>query len=209
MDINTIATFISFPVGIVCMIIAIRAFYVYFFSRSEMLLVLGLAMTSISLGIYVGVVGIAHLGGNNYNLEWAKSTASISGALFIFLSSLVKSHAQLKSLRQLQYFCFGLFILVIVMTPLFPPFPTPLIPAGLNSIRALIYGSAFVRYAWIYINKSTRFSLIVSAGFLLLVVGFIMNTPQFFSHAYNVVTIEGGIIRILGYSTLLLAYSVG
>jgi hypothetical protein len=36
-----------------------------------------------------------------------------------------------------------------------------------------------------------------------------MNTPQMFSHAFPVITIEGGIIRIIGYSTLLLAYSIG
>lgn len=209
MDINTIATFISFPVGIVCMIIAIRAFYAYAYSRSEMLLVLGLAMTSIALGIYVGIVGIAHLGGNHYNLEWAKSTGSISGAFFIFMSSMVKSHAQLKSLRHFQYFCFALFVIVIAITPLIPPFSTPMIPAGLNAIRTVAYGAAFVRYASLYINKGTRFSMIISAGFLLLVAGFIMNTPQMFSHAFAVITIEGGLIRIIGYSTLLIAYSIG
>ena len=96
--ISQIANLMSIPIGTVCLIISLRAFYVYRLSRSDMLFVLGLAMASISLGTFVGTVGDAHIGGNMFATDWARSFGACGGGLFIFLSSLVKSHDQMRQL---------------------------------------------------------------------------------------------------------------
>jgi hypothetical protein len=208
MSINAVANFISFPVGIVCLILSIRAFYIYSLSRSELLAVLGLAMGSIATGIFIGNIGEAHLFGITYNTEWARYTGSSSGALFIFLSSLIRSQAQLQRLRRWQILVAIFFLLIIVLTPILPPFASPWIPFGLNSIRIVIYGAAFLRYTGLYLSKGTRFSLIISIGFILLVTGFSLNAPGLLSHNFATLTITGAFVRIAGYSTMSLAYSI-
>jgi hypothetical protein len=208
MSINAIANLISFPVGIVCLILSIRAFYIYSLSRSELLAVLGFAMGSIATGIFVGNVGEAHLFGITYNTEWARYTGSSSGALFLFLSSLVKSHAQVQKLRRWQVLVAIFFVIVIGLTPILPPFASPWIPFGLNSIRILIYGATFIRYTGLYLSKGTRFSLIISIGFILLVIGFSLNAPGLLAPGFATLTITGAFVRIVGYSTMSLSYSV-
>lgn len=209
MDIKMIANLISFPVGVVCLSISIRAFFLYTKSRSDMIFILGLAMASIACGIFAGNIGEAHLRLFHYNTEWARFVGSSSGALFIFLSSLVKSYSQLQRLRRWQVVFALLFLVVVFLTPLLPPFASPLIPAGLNGVRIIIYGSAFIRYATIYVSKETRFSLMMCVAFMLLVTGFGLNIPQYFSTQVALLTITGAFVRISGYSMLLLAYSVG
>ncbi|HEY7416646.1 MAG TPA: hypothetical protein VH593_15765, partial [Ktedonobacteraceae bacterium] len=177
MDINTIANAASVPVGLVCLALAIRAFYLYVLSRSDVVFVIGFAMASIALAILFGVTGEVHLGGNSLQTDWARYTGSSSGALFIFLSSLVKSHEQMKQLRRWQLVVAMVFLSVILLTPILPPL-SPLVSAAFSSVRTVIYGAAFIRYASLYAFKGTRFSLIMCVGFLLLAIGFGLFTPH-------------------------------
>ncbi len=209
MDIQTIVNISVFPVGVVCAIIAIRAFYMYSLSRSDILFILGFAMSSIALGIFMSNIGDARF--VPYNTQWARYTGSSSGALFIFLSSIVRSHEQLGRLKRAQIIFAAVFVVVIALTPVLPPFSSPLIPAILNNIRTAIYGAALLRYAYLYILKESRFSLIMSLGFLLLVTGFILITPQLIqpSPTNASLSIVASFVRIFGYSLLLVAYSFG
>lgn len=209
MTIQTIANLSLFPIGVVCTIIAIRAFYMYSLSRSDMLFILGFAMCSIAVAVFMSNIGDAHF--VPYNTQWARYACGSSAALFIFLSSLVKSHEQLGQLKRAQVIFAALCVVVIALTPVLPPFSSPLIPVTLSSIRTLIYGAALVRYAYLYILKESRFSLIMSLGFLLLVTGFILATPQLLNPTTATATLSiiGSFVRVFGYSSLLIAYSFG
>jgi hypothetical protein len=209
MTISTIANVITFPIGIVCLIISLRAFHVYRLSRNEVLFILGLSMASIAAAAFSSTVGELHIGGTNFNWEWTRAFGSCSGGLFLLLSSMVKSHEQLQMLKRWQIITAIAFIIVILLTPLYPRFASPFIPAGLFSCRIIIYGYACIRYTTLYISKATRFSLIMSAGFLLLAIGFGFNIPGVFQSGLAAVTILGAAIRTIGYISLLLAYSVG
>ncbi len=209
MNIQAIANLSLFPIGVVAIIIAIRAFYIYSLSRSDVLFILGFAMCSIAMAVFMSNIGDAHL--VPYNTQWARYACSSSAALFIFLSSIVKTREQLKQLKRAQMIFAGLCVVVILLTPVLPPFSSPLIPATLNNIRTAIYGAALFRYAYLYLLKKSRFSLIMTCGFLLVVTGFILVTPQLLypNPTTAVLNITGSFIRVFGYSTLLVAYTFG
>jgi hypothetical protein len=209
MNIQTIANLSLFPIGVVAISIAIRAFYIYALSRSDVLFILGFAMCSIAMAVFMSNIGDAHL--VPYNTQWARYMCSSSAALFIFLSSIVKSREQLKLLKRLQVGFAIVCVIVIVLTPILPPFSSPLIPAALNNIRTALYAAALIRYASLYLAKKSRFSQIMAVGFSLLVIGFILVNPQLLSPnpTTAVLNIIGSFIRVIGYSTLLVAYTFG
>lgn len=209
MTISQIANLMSLPIGIICLIISIRAYYIYHLSQNDMLLVLSLSMASISFGTLIGTATTAHLGGNSYNGEFARAFGACSGGLFIFLSSLVKSHEQMQRLKRWQIIFFMLFFVIALLTPLYPPITNPWETFGLNGLRIIIYSCAFVRYSLLYTSKSTRFSLLMWVSFLVLVTGYILNIPGEFQTSLALVTIAAATVRIIAYISLLVAYSIG
>lgn len=209
MTTSQLANYMSIPIAVICLIISVVAFNMYRLSRKDMLFVLGLAMASISIGTFVGIVGEIHIGGNTYNTEFARAFGACCGGLFIFLSSLVKSQKQMQQLKRWQIIAAFLFVIVAALTPLYPPIKSPMISFALNGCRILIYGCAFIRYAILYSSKSTRFSLIMSIGFLVLVAGYALNVPGIFQTTFAFITIVAASVRIIAYVTLLIAYTVG
>ncbi len=196
-----------FLLGVVCTILAMRALYVYTLSRSTMLFIIGVAIGTIGLAIFCGFAENVHL--TTYNTQWAWYVGSSIGACFLVISSLVKSNAQLQRVRHWQMVASGAFLLVVLITPTLPAFSSPFIPATFNIFRTLIYCVGFIRYATLSSSKGTRFTLLMSAGFLLIGVGFGIFTPQIFQPSLAVLSIIGSTMRMLGYTTLLLAYTVG
>jgi len=209
MAISDIANLMSIPVGIVCLFISLRAFYIYNLSRSDMVYVLGVSMASIATGIFLGAVGDLHIAGNTLNMDWSRAYGSSCGGLFIFLSSLVSSQKQMQQLKHWQTLAIVLFVFVVLLTPLYPPDKSPPIAIPLNVSRMVIYSCAFVRYFTLYLSKGTRFSLIMWLAFLLLFIGFGLNIPGVLQAKLAFVTIIAATVRITAYLTILTAYSVG
>ena len=92
--------------------------------------ILGFSMSSIALAVFMSNIGDAHL--VPYNTQWARYTCSSVGALFIFLSSIAKTHEQLGQLKRAQIISAAVFVVVIALTPVLPPFSSPLIPATIK-----------------------------------------------------------------------------
>jgi hypothetical protein len=209
MTISQIANLMTVPIGTVCLFISLRAFYIYNLSRSDMVYVLGLSMAFIATGVFLGAVGDAHIAGNTLNTDWDRAFGSCCGGLFIFLSSLVTSHKQMQQLKRWQVLAVVAFIIVILLTPLYPPTKSPPIAFSLNAGRIIIYTCAFTRYFTLYLAKGTRFSLLMWISFLILVTGFALNIPGIFQNGLALITIIAAIVRITGYLAILVAYSVG
>jgi len=209
MSISVIANLMSLPIGIICLLVSIRAFYIYRVSQSDMLLVLAISMASISLSTLLATAITAHIGGTQYNGEFERAFGSCTGGLFIFLSSLVKTSEEMNQLKRWQIVVAGIFIIVALLTPFYPPITNAWETFALNSLRVIIYGCAFLRYALLYTAKSTRFSLLMWVSFLVLVTGFMLNIPGEFQAGLAAVTIVAAGVRIIGYTSLLVAYSVG
>ena len=209
MTIGEIANLMSIPIGMVCLYISLRAFYIYNLSRSDMVYVLGLSMASIAVGTFLGTVGDAHVAGNTLNMDWSRAYGACCGGLFIFLSSFMSSHQQMQQLKRWQLLAIVLFVIVVLLTPLYPPTKSPPIAFCLNACRMVIYTSAFIRYFYLYLSKGTRFSLIMWISFLTLITGYALNVPGILQGGLAIVTILAALVRITAYLTILAAYSIG
>src|SRR5579859_988399 len=125
MTVSEIANLMSIPIAFVCLFISVRAFYIYNLSRSDMVYVLGVSMSCIAIGTFLGTVGDVHLAGNNLNTDWSRAYGACCGGLFIFLSSLVGSHKQMQQLKRWQMLAVVVFVLVVLLLPLYPPTKSP------------------------------------------------------------------------------------
>lgn len=206
MTISQISNLMSIPIGAICLGIAIRALYIYRLSLNDMIAVLGFSMLLISMGTFAGTVGDTHLWGNHFNTEWVRAFGACSGGLFIFLSSLVKSHIQMQKLRRWQTVTLMIFIAVVLLTPLYPPVTSPLVTLALNSCRMIVYFCAFTRYLMLYASKATHFSLMMTITFSILLFGYALNIPGILHTGLALVTIIAAGVRIVAYLMLLASY---
>jgi hypothetical protein len=209
MTISQVANLMSLPIATICLFISLRAFYIYNLSRSDMIYVLGISMALISIGTFIGFAGDAHIAGNSLNTDWARSFGACGGALFIFLSSLMKSHKQMQQLKRWQVATAVLFVIVALLTPFYPPTKSAPIALSLNAGRMIIYTCAFIRYFALYLSKHTRFSLLMWIAFLVVVIGYGLNIPGILQSSLALVTIIAASVRITAYLTMLTAYSIG
>src|SRR5262249_53311213 len=146
---------------------------------------------------------------NTLNTDWDRAYGACCGGLFIFLSSLVSSHKQMRQLKRWQALAVVVFVIVVLLTPLYPPTKSPPIAFWLNACRIVIYSCAFMRYFTLYLSKGTRFSLIMWLAFLILLLGYGLNIPGILQGSLALVTIIAATVRITAYLTILAAYSVG
>jgi hypothetical protein len=195
-----------FVLGIVCFIIATRAFYVYIFSKSDVLFVIGLSMADIGVSVIVGYLQDIHFIAWNAHLSWYIGT--ILGASFLVLGSWVNSYQKIARLKRWLIVLTVLYFVQTLLTPIMPQFSNPYQPAALNVIRTLIALTGSVRYFVLYFSKRTRFTLLMSVAFLLIGSGFGVLTPYLFNDTLANFLTLGYSLRIVGYSTLLAAYSL-
>lgn len=202
MDLNSFLLILS----ILCLGISLYAFYKYALTQSDPLFILGLSMGTIAIAIFCGYLNEVHVGNVILHVAWIWYAGTSSGLLFLFLSSLMASRQHFQMLKRWHVIASIGFLVLLFLTPVLPPFPSPLVPALLNLARPLICLLIFFRYARLYLSKATHFSLVMCLAFLFLSIGFGMITPQLLQPDLVLVTVVGAILRICGYSTLLLTY---
>lgn len=195
-----------FVLGIVCFILAIRAFYVYVLSKSDFIFVIGLSMADIGISVIVGYMQDIHVVAWNAHLSWYIGT--ILGVLFLVLGSWVNSYQKIAALKRWLIILTVLYFIQTLLTPFVPQFPNPYVPAAFNVVRTLIALVGSARYLLLYLSRRTRFTLLMCLAFLLIGSGFGVLTPDLFDpKLVNFLTL-GYSLRIVGYSVLLTAYSL-
>jgi hypothetical protein len=192
--------------GIVCFVIAIRALYVYVMSRSNLLFIIGLSMVDIGISVIVGYLQDMHI--TSWNAHWSWYFGTIIGALFLVMGSWAKSNEQINTLKRWLIIITVLYFVQTLLTPLMPQFPNPYVPAALNIARTLIGLVGSFHYFMLYISKRTRFTLLMFIAFLLIGSGFGVLTPQLFNTSLAIFLTIGYSLRIIGYTTMLIAYSL-
>jgi hypothetical protein len=94
----------------------------------------------------------------------------------------------------------------VFLAPVLPPeFPDPAITKSiLSGSRGLICFIIFFYYAIAFMDKETRFSLLMSVAFLLLSCGYLFIIPKY-TTPNDVLDRSGDLMRIAGLITLLFA----
>ena len=195
-----------FVLGIVCFIIAIRAFYMYALTKSDFIFVIGLSMADIGISVIVGYMQDSHVVSWNAHLSWYIGT--ILGVLFLVLGSWVNSYQKIAALKRWLIILTALYFVQTLLTPFVPQFSNPYEPAVLNVIRTSIALVGSIRYLLLYLSKRTRFTLFMCIAFFLIGAGFGVLTPDLFNRSLANFLTLGYSLRIVGYSVLLTAYSL-
>jgi len=205
MDQNFIANSLSLTLFVVSLFISLRAFYLYTQSRSRRLFILSLSMGMISLTAIAGYAG-DNITSISLNVDWFNYIGQTVSFSFILLSFFSESDSYLRSLMRWQIAASALLLILLFLAPVLPPeFPDPAITKSiLSGSRGLICFIIFFYYAIAFMDKETRFSLLMSAAFLLLCIGYAIIIPKY-TTPNDVLDRSGDIMRIAGLFFLLFA----
>ena len=205
MDQNFIANSLSLTLFVVSLFISLRAFYLYTQSRSRRLFILSLSMGMISLTAIAGYAG-DNITSISLNVDWFNYIGQTVSFSFILLSFFSESDSYLRSLMRWQIAASALLLILLFLAPVLPPeFPDPAITKSiLSGSRGLICFIIFFYYAIVFMDKETRFSLLMSAAFLLLCIGYAIIIPKY-TTPNDVLDRSGDIMRIAGLFFLLFA----
>lgn len=205
MDQNFVANSLSLTLFVVSLFISLRAFYLYTRSRSRRLLILSLSMGMISLTAVAGYAG-DNITSISLNVDWFNYIGQTVSYLFILLSFFSESDSYLRSLIGWQIAASALLLILLFLAPVLPPeFPDPAITKSiLSGSRGLICFIICFYYAIVFMDKETRFSLLMSAAFLLLCIGYSIIIPKY-TTPNDVLDRSGDLMRIAGLIILLFA----
>lgn len=205
MDPLLIANTLSITLFIVALFIAIRAFFLYFQTRSRRVFILALAMGVISLTAAAGFLG-DNVTTISLNVDWFNYIGQTVSFLFILLSLASSSEEYLRGLMRWHIVISILLLSLFLLAPVLPPaFPDPVVTKTLLSgSRGLICAVIFFVYFSAFMSKETRFSLLMSVAFLLFSVGYLMILPKYSISGLDVVDRLGDVTRIFGLVTLFI-----
>lgn len=205
MSANTFATVRAIAVIIISLFIMLRAFQVYFQTRSTRLLVLGLTMVMIVLTTTADDIGnniTFHL-----NAYWFNYIGQTIAFAFFFLSLINSSESYLHKLVRWQIALSALLFILLIEGPALPhAFPTlGLLRAIFSSGRALPCFFISLYYFAAFVKKETRFSLLMGAGFVIIGLGYYMIFPRYIEPPSYAIQTAGDYLRIIGNAMLLVA----
>lgn len=205
MSANEFATVRAIIVNVISLFIALRAFQVYYQTRTTRLLVLGLTMVMIIFTTTADVIGnniTFHL--NAYWFNYVGQTISFA---FFYFSLLDSSEKYLRNVVRWQLAVSALLFILLIEGPALPhAFPAlGLLRAIFSSGRALPCFLICLYYFAAFLKKETRFSLLMGAGFVIIGLGYYMIFPRYVEPPSYDIQTAGDILRIIGNAILLVA----
>ncbi|MGI9059384.1 MAG: hypothetical protein ACR2H5_12465 [Ktedonobacteraceae bacterium] len=205
MDPLLIANTLSITLFLVALFIAIRAFFLYFQTRSRRVFILALSMGVISLTAAAGFLG-DNVTTISLNVDWFNYIGQTVSFLFILLSLTSSSDDYLRGLMRWHIVISILLLSLFLLAPVLPPeFPDPVLTKSLLSgSRGLICAVIFFVYFSAFMSKETRFSLLMSVAFLLFSIGYLMILPKYSISGLDVIDRLGDTTRIVGLVTLFI-----
>ena len=195
--------------GIVSLIIAIRAFWLFAQFRGYRLFILGLSMLLFSLTTIAGIARNAQLIPLAFSTTWFSFVGQTGAFLFLFLSSLRGTDGYLRSLIRWQIITSVPMAWLLVISPVLPQVSDPFIKALFIASRALVCFLTFYSYVALFMKKETRFSFLMMVAFLALTFGYVGIIPRFFLPQAAILTLVGDMLRVIGLIALAFGFLGG
>jgi len=194
---------------IVCLCITARACFVYPKVLSLRILVLGFSLGIILL---TAVVDLASTNIENISahIDWFLYLGQMTAFACILLSLANDAEEYLRRLVGGQVFASILLLCLLLFSFTLPDFPGGIFRGIVGGARFLAcIGIAFY-YIVGFMKRQTRFSGLMSASFLFLAIGYLMDTQQYFVPLYaTFFDGAGDVCRLIGFLALLGAVVVG
>ena len=192
----------------ISLLIALRAFNRYSRSGNDLLFILGMSMGIIAIVGVIGLIGDNYFVGR-FSTKWFRYAAQVVSYAFIFLCSLRSAVKYIHLVKRWQLICAALLLVLLFLTPLLPQFSNPRVEASISFLRAVICFAICLNYAGIFMQKETRFSLLMGLAFLMISFGIAVTTPWYFEQARVLYLYVGDSMRTTGLVMLFLAFLVG
>jgi len=191
----------------ITLLISIRAFALYSWTRKDLHFILGTSMGTIAV---VGVVGLV---GDNYfahtfSTKLFRYAAQLVSYTFLLFCAIRSSEQFLRWIKRWQFFFIGLLLVMLAVTPLLPSISSPLIDASTSFLRAIVCFAICLTYASLFMKKETRFSFLMALSFLLIAFGIAITTPWYFSPTTVLYLYIGDGMRTVGLLTLFITYFI-
>jgi hypothetical protein len=141
--------------------------------------------------------------------DWFLYIGQVVGFLFILLSLLQSSDVYLRGLMRLNIAVFVFLLLILLLSPVLPPMNIT-IRTILGFSRLIICTLILVAYFSTYMNKPTRFSLLMSISFFFFTVNYLMSLQQYFVSPVSqfIFRDQGDISGVIGLVVLVAAVSL-
>ena len=196
--------------AVITLLISLRAFYLFFKTRSDTLFIVGLAMAVIGTGGIAGLVGDYVITSSSFNTFWFRYIGQIVSYLFIFFISLPGADRHAHALKWGNIVVSAGMVALLVLTPILPPIPGTTLTEILSGARGLVcLAICFNYYFVIYGMKGTRFSFLMCAAFLLIATGIGVYTIKFSVSNPLPYDYAGDGTRAIGLALMLAAFFVG
>jgi hypothetical protein len=190
--------------------ISLRAFNLYFKTRSDTLFIVGVSMAVIGVGGIAGLMGDFLITSSAFNTFWFRYIGQIVSYLFVFFISLPGAERHGRSLKWLNIIAtVGLFAL-LVLTPVLPPISSVTFTEVLSGARGVVCLAVFFNYYFVmYSMKGTRFSFLMCAAFLFIATGIAVYTIKFSTPNPLPYDYAGDGTRAVGLVLMLAAFFAG
>jgi hypothetical protein len=196
--------------ALIALFISMRAFYLYFKTRSDTLFIVGLSMAVIVLGGITGLVGDFLITSSSFNTFWFRYIGQTVSYLFIFFISLPGAERHMRALRRLNLVATAFLLVLLLLTPVLPPIPGAALTEVFSGARGVVCLAIFFSYYFvIYGMKGTRFSFLMCAAFLLITTGIAVYTLKFSAPNPLPYDYLGDSTRAVGLGLMLAAFFVG
>ena len=196
--------------AVITLLISLRAFSLFFKTRSDTLFIVGLAMAVIGIGGIAGLVGDYLITSSAFNTFWFRYIGQIVSYLFIFFISLPGANRHARALKWWNIVASVCMFALLVLTPFLPPIPGATLTEILSGARGVVCLAIFFNYYFvIYGMKGTRFSFLMCAAFLLIATGIGVYTIKFSVANPLPYDYAGDGTRAIGLVLMLAAFFVG
>jgi len=196
--------------ALITLFISMRAFYLYFKTRSDVLFIVGLSMAVIVVGGIAGLIGDFLITSSAFNTFWFRYIGQIVSYLFIFSISLPGAERHIRSLKRWNLIATTFLVILLILTPVLPPIPGVTLTEVLSGARGVVCLAVFFNYYFVmYSMKGTRFSFLMCAAFLLIATGIAVYTFKFSAPNPLPYDYVGDSTRAVGLVLMLAAFFVG
>ena len=194
--------------SIACLIVSIRAFYLYSNVFSPLIFIFGLSMGMMALTagstLLMSYVTVVQL-----NMLWFLFFGQGVSLFFILLSLLPVMKGNLPRLMRIHIVVSIMLLGLLLASPVLPFKPIVAVILPVSVMRVVICFLVFYCYVGIFARKPTVFSFLMCMAYMLLSFGFLLRlTPYFISHADLLIYISQ-CMRIVGVGTLLAGFYKG
>jgi hypothetical protein len=197
---NVLAIFLF----VVALFVSFRALYIFSQTRSPRLFILGLSLGVIALTALADLIS-SNLTSITLNTDWFLYIGQSVSFLFILLSLVNSNDVYLNRLMRVHVLISVVLVALLVLSPTLPPFSNLAIKTILSGSRSVICFGIFFSYISAFMNKQTRFSLLMSIAFMLIAFGYLMIAQQYFVANADLFDNIGDLTRMMGLCVLLLA----